>query len=256
MIGLIGGTGVYDASAMQNARKQKITTPYGATSDVITVGEMFGKEVAFLPRHGSNHTIPPHKINFKANIYAMKELGVERIIGVCAVGSLKEKFKPGELAIVDQFIDFSKTPHTFYDEGRFFHVSLADPFCSNLNSTLLQEAKGLGIPMHEHSTYLKIDGPQFSTRAASHMYRQFADLIGMTGVPEAILAREKEICYSIIAAVTDFDCWHEEKVTSEMVVNSMKKNSANIKLLLEKAIPKIGKERNCECSHALSGAEI
>ena len=256
MIGIIGGTGVYDASAMQNARKQKITTPYGSTSDLITVGEMFGKEVAFLPRHGSAHTIPPHKINFKANIFAMKELGVERIIGVCAVGSLKEKFKPGELAIVDQFIDFSRNPHTFYDEGRFFHVSLADPFCSNMNQTILHEAKLLNIPMHEKSTYLKIDGPQFSTRASSHMYRQFADLIGMTGVPEAILAREKEICYSIIAAVTDFDCWHEEKVTSEMVINTMKKNSANIKLLLEKTIPKIEKERNCECAHALQGAEI
>lgn len=255
MIGIIGGTGVYDPKLIKNARAYKAETPYGAPSDLITLGETQGRKIAFLPRHGNNHSIPPHKVNWKANIHALKHLGVTHIIATGATGSLKENLKPGDVVIPDQFIDFSKNEHTYFNEGQFYHVSLADPFCPDLNQQLIQAAKELSIPVHEKSTYLRIEGPQFSTRAASRMYRQFADLIGMTVVPEAILAREQEICFSVIATITDYDVWAEKPCSYAEIKKVMAKNLENTKKILEKVIPLIPEERNCQCSSALKGAE-
>ncbi|VVB59753.1 S-methyl-5'-thioadenosine phosphorylase [uncultured archaeon] len=253
-IGLIGGTGVYDPALLENAEQAKVWTPYGATSSPITIGMFKGRKIAFIARHGLNHTIPPHKVNWRANIYALKELGVSRILATCATGSLKEDYKPGTVVIPDQFVDFSKTVHTFYDEGKFYHVGMAEPFCSELRTILINEAKALKLPLKEKGTYLRIEGPQFSTRAASNMYRQFADLIGMTGVPEAILAREKELCFAIIATVTDYDVWKSSS-SFEEIKNVMAANIQNTKKLLEAVIPKIPKERKCICKDALKGAE-
>ncbi len=253
-IGIIGGTGVYDPSLLENAVQVKIHTPYGATSSPITVGTFKGRKVAFIARHGLNHTIPPHKVNWRANIYALKELGVSRILATCATGSLKEDYKPGTVVIPDQFVDFSKTVHTFYDEGKFYHVGMAEPFCSELRTLLVNEAKAMKLPLKEKGTYLRIEGPQFSTIAASNMYCQFADLIGMTGVPEAILSREKEICFAIVATITDYDCWKSSSSFDE-IKKVMATNIENTKKLLETVIPKIPKERKCICKDALKGAE-
>jgi len=256
MIGIIGGTGVYDSSLLKKEEKLKLHTPYGSPSDLITLGKYLGKKVAFLPRHGNNHTIPPHKINWKANIQAFKDLGATKIIATAATGSLKENYKPGEIVIVDQFIDLSKNVHTFYDEGQFYHVSLADPFCRKTNSMIIEEGKKLGIELKEKGTYIRIEGPQFSTRAASNMYRQYADIIGMTGVPEAILAREKEICYSMIATITDYDVWADKPVNADEVVNRMKENLSKTKEILKKIIPRIEENDSCSCKKALEGAKI
>lgn len=254
-IGIIGGTGVYDPQLIEDAKQVKVHTPYGNTSSPVTLGTYMGRKVAFISRHGDSHTIPPHRINFRANIFALKELGVTRVIATAATGSLKEEYKAGDVVIPDQFIDWSKNVHTFYDEGQFYHISLADPFCSELRGLLIETAKKLDIGFHDKGTYLRIDGPQFSTRAASHMYRQFADLIGMTCVPEAILCREKEMCFGCIATVTDYDVWADKPVNFEEIKQVMNKNLENTKLILQEVIPKISKERGCECKDALKGSE-
>lgn len=253
-IGLIGGTGVYDPALLENAEQIKVYTPYGATSSPVTVGMFKGMKIAFIARHGLNHTIPPHKVNWRANIYALAELGVSRILATCATGSLKEDYAPGAIVIPDQFIDFSKSVHTFYDEGKFCHVGLAEPFCAELRQLIIKEAKELALPLKETGTYLRIEGPQFSAKAASNMYRQFADLIGMTGVPEAILSREKEICFAIIATITDYDVWKSSSSFGE-IKKVMAQNIENTKKILEAVIPKIQKERKCACKDALKGAE-
>jgi 5'-methylthioadenosine phosphorylase len=255
MIGIIGGTGVYDPDMLENTEKIKMHTPYGTTSDSIIKGFMHDKEVAFLSRHGSNHTIPPHKVNFRANIWALKELGVTRIIATCASGSLQENYKPGEIIIPDQFIDFGKSVQTFYDEGRFYHVGMAEPFCPELRDLLVRTAKQFGIPYHEKGTYLRIAGPQFSTIAASNMYRKFADIIGMTGVPEAILSREKELCFAIIATITDYDVCIGKPTDFEEMKNVMAKNIHNTKKLIDEVVSRIPEERTCPCKDALKGAE-
>jgi len=256
-IGIIGGTGVYDPSMVEDTKELKLTTPYGAASYGMIIGVFRGRRVVFIPRHGAGHSIPPHKVNWRANIWALKELGCERVLATCATGSLKEEYKPGDVVFVDQFIDMSKKVHTFYDEGRFYHVSLAEPFCPEMNSVLSNTAEELNIPHHSKGTYLRIEGPQFSTRAASRMYRQFADLIGMTGVPEAILCREKEMCFAAIATITDYDCWRvsEKPVSFDEIKATIPKNMENTKRILERAISNIPKERSCSCKTALSGAE-
>ena len=255
MIGIIGGTGVYDPKLVKNARQVKMHTPYGNPSDLITVGEFEGKEIAFIPRHGSNHTIPPHKVNWKANIHALKELGCDRVLATCATGSLNENYKPGDVVIVDQFIDWSKNEHTFYDEGQFYHVSLADPFCKEIRQELVKAAKEMNITVHEKGTYLRIEGPQFSTRAASKMYKQFAELIGMTGIPEAILCREKEMCFAIIATITDYDVWAEKPVNFDEIKKVAAENLENTRKILQKAISVIPNKRECECKNSLKGAD-
>ncbi|NCN39056.1 MAG: S-methyl-5'-thioadenosine phosphorylase [Candidatus Aenigmarchaeota archaeon CG_4_10_14_0_8_um_filter_37_24] len=255
-IGIIGGTGIYDAKLVNNLRKVKIDYPYGEASDFFYVGEFKNKKTVFLPRHGKTHTIPPHEINFKANISGFKELGVNRIIACCATGSLQKELKPGDIVIPDQFIDWRKRGVTFYDTGNVAHVSLADPFCPELRQLLIESCKSLGIKCHKKGTYVCIEGPRFSTRAESRMFRNLGDVIGMTGIPEAILAREKEICFAIIATVTDFDVWAETPVSTDGIVKVMKENTEKVRSILEETIPKIPEKRNCVCKDALKDAFV
>ena len=256
-IGIIGGTGVYDPELLEDAKAVDIKTPFGEPSDRITIGLYEGRKVAIIPRHASGHSIPPHGIPFRANIWALKELGVQRVLATAAVGSLKEEYRAGDVVIPDQFIDWGRAVHTFHHGPKVYHVSMADPFCPELRELLISTASGLGIPLKERGTYIKIDGPQFSTRAASHMYRQFADIIGMTAVPEAILCREQEICFAAIATVTDYDCWKESEnpVSIEGIKQVMTRNLENTRKILALAIKGIPAERNCICKDALKGAE-
>ncbi|MBI0583458.1 MAG: S-methyl-5'-thioadenosine phosphorylase [Methanomassiliicoccus sp.] len=257
-IAIIGGTGVYDPKLFDIKEKAIMSTPYGAPSDNILVGEMDGVEVAFLSRHGSGHVLPPHKVNYRANVWALRQLGVERIISPCAVGSLKEDYKPGELVIVDQFIDQTRRrDYTFYDGMRTVHIGLADPFCEEMNALFHQEADRLGIPHHVGGTYMCIEGPRFSTRAESRMYRQFADVIGMTLVPECQLAREMDMCYTSLATITDYDVWAEEPVDLATVLRVMEENVDKVRRLISAALPKIPSEREkCACPHTLRDAGI
>lgn len=256
MIGIIGGTGVYDPELLEDAKQIKVFTPYGPPSDLITTGFIKNKEIAFIPRHGYNHTIPPHRINNKANIWAFKELGADRILAICATGSLKEDYKPCEIVIPDQFIDFGKNVETFYDGGKVCHVSMADPFCPELREILINIIKKLKIPLHDKGTYLRISGPQFSTRAASRMYKMFADLIGMTGVAEAILSRELGICFSIISTITDYDVWSNKPVSADEIKAVMSKNLENVRKIVESVIVQIPEQRSCCCKYSLKGAEV
>ncbi len=254
-LAIIGGTASVDPGMLKEAREVEIHTPYGRPSDTITLGELEGAKVAILPRHGRGHTIPPHRINFRANIDALHRLGVKRIIATAAVGSLQEAYRAGDVVIPDQFIDWSKSVHGFYDEGRFYHVSMADPFCNEVRECLIDAVKSMGIPFHEKGTYLKIDGPQFSTRAASKMYRQFADIIGMTCIPEAILARERQMCLGILATVTDYDVWADRPVSYGEIKQVMEKNIENTGKILQRAAASMKMDRMCSCPRALEGAE-
>ncbi|MCC6013389.1 MAG: S-methyl-5'-thioadenosine phosphorylase [Candidatus Verstraetearchaeota archaeon] len=257
-IGIIGGSGFYDPEMFENRKEIKVHTPYGAPSDVITIGEFKGIKVAFLPRHGRRHSIPPHLINYKANIWAMMDLGVKRIIAPSAVGSLKEEIKPGDIVIPDQFIDFTKKrDYSFYNGAIVGHFSLADPFCPELNKICIETLKKLGLRYHHPATYICIEGPRFSTRAESRLFKSWgADIIGMTLVPEVILARECGICYTTIATVTDYDVWAEKPVTAEEVVKTLNQNVEKVKKLLMELIPRIPKERKCQCEKSSEGALI
>ncbi|MEM4162612.1 MAG: S-methyl-5'-thioadenosine phosphorylase, partial [Thermoplasmata archaeon] len=227
-VAIIGGSGIGEIFEVEN--EINIHTPYGLPSDNISIGKISGVKVAFLPRHGKGHKIPPHKINYRANIYSLKEIGVKKIIGVSAVGSLRENLKPGDLAIVSQFIDFTKKrEYTFYDGPKVVHISMANPFSSEINDILSKNAKNLGYRVHENVTYICIEGPRFSTKAESMMFRNFADIIGMTLVPEINLARELGLCYSTLATITDYDVWAEKPVTAEEVVKIMKENEYKVK---------------------------
>lgn len=255
-IGIIGGTGVYDPGLLEDAKSIKVYTPYGEPSDYVTIGVFKGRKVAFLPRHGKGHRIPPHKINYRANIWAFKELGVTRIVAPSAVGSLKEEMKPGHAVIPDQFIDRTRSrPSTFYEGGFVCHVSTADPFCHELRKLAIASARKLKIDVHDYGTYVCIEGPRFSTRAESKMFRQWgAHIIGMTLVPEVVLAREAEMCYVNIATVTDYDVWADEPVSADEVVETLRKNVYKTKKMLESIIPEVPKKRSCTCGHALDGA--
>ncbi len=254
-IAIIGGTGIYDPALLKNVEEVKVHTPYGAPSDLIRIGDFQGKKIALLFRHGQSHTVPPHKINFRANIWALKHLGVTRVLATAATGSLQEHFKAGDVVIPDQFVDLSKNVHTFYDEGQFYHVSLADPFCSELRTLLIDSGKKLSLKMHDRGTYVKIDGPQFSTRAASQMYRQFGDVIGMTCVPEAILCRELEMCCGVVATVTDYDVWADTPVSFAAIKEVMVANVENTKQILALAVSQLSSQRACVCGRALEGAK-
>ncbi len=257
-IGIIGGSGLYDPEIIKEKKEIKLSTPFGAPSSPITVGKIGEVEVAFLPRHGKGHWIPPHKINYRANIWALHSLGVERIIAVSAVGSLKEEIPPGTIVVPDQFIDFTKKrEYTFYDGGKVYHVSLADPFCPELRNLLIETARDLSYRVVDRGTYVCIEGPRFSTRAESRMFRQFADIIGMTLVPEVVLARELALCYASLCLVTDYDVWAEKPVDAQEVVRVMKENVEKAKKVLYKVIPKIPKGRTkCPCPHALENAGV
>ncbi|MCG8568635.1 MAG: S-methyl-5'-thioadenosine phosphorylase [Spirochaetes bacterium] len=256
-IGIIGGSGLYQIENLKIIKEEKITTPFGDPSDSYLIGELEGKKIAFLARHGRNHSILPSELNHQANIYGFKKLGVTSLIAVSAVGSLQEEILPTHLVFPNQIIDRTKgRKSTFFGEGIVGHIAFAEPFCKNMIELFSSCAKELGITFHKNKTYVCMEGPAFSTKAESHLHRQIGgDLIGMTAIPEAKLAREAEICYGTIALSTDYDCWHEseEAVTVEMVIGNIKKNVSATHKLLGKIIPKIN-EQDCSCHHALEGA--
>ncbi len=265
-VGIIGGTGLYEMEGFAASRREKVATPFGDPSDEYVVGMLAGVEVAFLPRHGRGHTLLPSEIPFRANIYGFRALGCERILSVSAVGSMKEQIEPGQLVFPDQFIDRTKhRPQTFFGAGAVAHVAFADPVCPVVSAALLAAARAEGIPHHMGGTYLCIEGPQFSTRAESLLYRGFdVDVIGMTNLPEARLAREAELCYATIALATDYDCWHEteEPVTGASVMETLRRNVERAKRLLAAAVPAVaaasavpaGPPHHCECREALGSA--
>lgn len=256
-IGIIGGTGIYSEGMLKNVKLAKVTTPYGKPSSRIRIGSFKGKKIAFLFRHGERHSIPPHKVNSHANIHALKKIGVERIIGIAAVGSLKKKIRPGDIVIPDQFIDMTKLRRlTFYDGPKVAHISMADPFCEEMRNIVCRKMKLLNMRFHKKGTYLCIEGPRFSTRAESRLWRiTKSDIIGMTLIPEVVLAREKEMCYLSVTSVTDYDCWRKgEAVSADDVIQTMERNTENIRKILERVIPWIPEKRKCECSKALENA--
>ncbi len=246
-IGIIGGSGLDDPRLMKDMKEKKVKTPYGYPSSALTIGRIGGVDAVILARHGKDHSIYPTGVNYRANIHALKKEGCTHILATTAVGSLREKIRPGDLVFVDQFIDFTKhRPLTFHDE-KVIHTPMAEPFCVNLRSLLSGSARRLGLRHHKKGTVVTIEGPRFSTKAESFMFRTLgADVINMSTVPEVILAREAGICYQTIAMSTDYDCWKEgeEPVTWEMILSIMKKNAENVKELVIKTIPKI---RNTEC---------
>ena len=257
-IGIFGGTGIYDSELLQESKEISIDTPYGKTSDSITIGDYKGRKIAFMPRHGKKHAIPPHMINFRANIWAFKELGVTRILAPSAVGSLKEEFKPGDFALPSQFLDFTKSRiGSFSEDGRVIHISVAEPFCPELQEVVLQTAQSQNIKIHKNCTYVCIEGPRFSTKAESKFFRTTgADIIGMTLVPECQLAREAQICYVSISTITDYDIWAEKPVTAKEVLETLSKNVEFTKKMLAVLLEKIPKTRKCYCERALSEAEF
>ena len=261
-IGVIGGSGLYRMEGMTDVEEVVVQTPFGDPSDVITIGKVEGVPMAFLPRHGRGHRIMPTEIPVRANIWALKSLGVEWVIAVSAVGSLREHIAPRDLVIPDQLFDRTRSRvNTFYEGGIVVHCTFAEPFCSTLSGFLLQSAWELGdVKVHQGGTYVCMEGPLFSTKAESRIYRSWGmDIIGMTALPEAKLAREAELCYATIACATDYDCWHgsEESVTVEMVVGNLSANVANAQRILRSVAKKIPADRSsntCECPHALETA--
>jgi len=260
-IGIIGGSGLYKIEGIKNIKEIAIETPFGDPSDKFIVGNLEDKEVVFLPRHGVGHRLSPSEINYRANIYAMKKLGVERIISVTACGSLKEEIRPLDFVVVDQFVD--RTNHardmTFFDKCIVVHIVFAYPVCSELSELIHRTGRNLNLNMHNGGTYLNMEGPAFSTMAESNLYRSWGmDVIGMTNMAEAKLAREAEICYSALACVTDYDCWHpqHESVTIDMVIENLSKNIDNAKKILSMVVKNISEERRCGCGEALKYAII
>jgi 5'-methylthioadenosine phosphorylase len=256
VVGLIGGTGVYDLGLFEHVEEKKIHTPYGDTSDVVTVGSFKGRTVVIIPRHGGKHTIPPGQVNYRANIFAMKELGVTHVFAPTAVGSLKEEYKPGDLVFFDQYINrTSGRDVTFYEGNQVCHVSNAEPFCPSLRGLLHEYVHQLGFSHHKHGTCIVMEGPAFSTKAESKLYQQWgADIINMTTFPECVLAREMELCYVPIAMVTDYDCWRDSIVNVDAILATMKQNTQKVKELLTSVIPTIPEKRTCLCKDALKGA--
>ncbi|MBU1905774.1 MAG: S-methyl-5'-thioadenosine phosphorylase [Candidatus Omnitrophica bacterium] len=260
-IGIIGGSGLYKIEGIKDVKEVAIDTPFGAPSDKYIIGSLGGKEVVFLPRHGVGHRISPSQINYRANIYGMKKLGVERLISLTACGSLKQDLKPQDFVVVDQFVDRTNQARrtTFFEDGVVAHIMFAHPICKELSEMLYQAGSDLKLKMHKGGTYINMEGPAFSTLAESKLYRSWGmDVIGMTNMPEARLSREAEICYSTLACVTDFDCWHpeHESVTIEMVIENLSKNVDNAKKILSALIRNIPAARNCSCVDALKYAII
>jgi len=257
-IGIIGGTGVYDPKLLKNIKEIKVRTPYGPPSDSITLGELDGRRLAFLPRHSKKHTIRPTDVNSRANIFALKKLGVQRILATSTVGSLREDFKPGDVVFIDQFIDrTTKREESFYAGKKVCHISVAEPMCPELRRALIETANDIKISTHSAGTYVCIEGPRFSTKAESRMFKMWsADVVGMTLVPECILAREAEICYASISTVTDYDVWKDHPVNAAAVQKTMKANIEKVKMIITEAISRIPKERRCECKSALKNALI
>ncbi len=260
-IGIIGGSGLYNIEGIKKVKEISVTTPFGKPSDKFTTGELEGKDVVFLPRHAKGHRINPSEINYRANIFAMKKLGVDRIISVTACGSLREELKPLDFVLPDQFVDRTNQGRkmTFFEGGIVAHVSFADPVCEELRSAVHASIKELGYTVHNGGTYITMEGPAFSTRAESNLYRSWGmDIIGMTNMSEAKLAREAEICYVTLAAITDYDCWYkpDEEVTLEMVIGNLLKNVDRAKAIIKKAVRNVQDCRGCLCGRALENAIV
>jgi 5'-methylthioadenosine phosphorylase len=259
-LGVIGGSGLYSMPGLTNTRELRVKTPFGNPSDAIVVGNVEGVRVAFLARHARGHRILPGEINYRANIYAMKALGVERIISVSAVGSLKEDLAPGEFLIPDQFVD--RTKHrsaTFFGDGLVAHVGFAHPTCAQLSGALADACVHCAVKVHRKGTYICMEGPQFSTLAEAEMHRRLQfDVIGMTNVTEAKLAREAELCYATIAMITDYDCWHpdHESVTASQIMATLNQNAENAQKVLREAIRSLAAKRVCKCGSALEHALV
>lgn len=255
--GIIGGSGFYQMEEVTNSRTIGVSTPYGSPSDQVLTGDFGGKPVAFLARHGRGHRLNPSEVNYRANLYALKSLGVKRIISITAVGSLRESLAPSDLVIPDQYVDLTfKREKTYFEKGIVAHVSMADPTCPYLSGIALECAGELGITVHAGGTYVNMEGPQFSSKAESHSYRKMGyDIIGMTQAVEAKLARELEMCFLPLAFVTDYDCWHEEEgpVNVDLVVRTLKQNIANSIDLMAAILGRIGKSK-CQCADSLKFA--
>jgi 5'-methylthioadenosine phosphorylase len=259
-IGIIGGSGLYSMAGLKDTREIRVKTPFGEPSDGIVVGTLEGKRVAFLARHGRGHRILPSEINFRANICAMKQLGVERIISVSAVGSLQEDLRPGEFLVADQFVDRTKNRiSTFFGGGLVAHVAFDKPTCPQVSAVLSDASEHCAVKVHRRGTYVCIEGPQFSTLAEAHLHRQLRfEVIGMTNVTEAKLAREAELCYATIAMITDYDCWHpeHESVTATQIIATLNQNAENAQKVLRVAVHAMPTERACKCGAALKHALI
>jgi len=260
-IGIIGGSGLYKIEGFKEVKEVTVETPFGEPSDKFTIGNLEGKEVVFLPRHGVGHCISPSEVNYRANIYAMKKLGVERVISVTACGSLKEEIKPLDFVVVDQFVDRTNQARTmtFFEAGIVAHIAFAHPVCNLLSELVYEAGRSLKLNMHKSGTYINMEGPAFSTLAESNLYRSWGmDVIGMTNMPEAKLAREAEICYCSLACVTDYDCWHpqHESVTIDIVIQNLCKNVENAKKILSMVVRTLPEVRTCSCKDALKYAII
>ena len=259
-VGIIGGSGFYQMDGLTDADELHVDTPYGEPSSAIVMGTLEGERIAFLSRHGPGHRILPQELPNRANIYAMKTLGVETIVGVSAVGSLREEIKPLHLLVPDQIIDRTRgRPSTFFGEGLVAHISFADPFCPELRLALIASAREAGATAHSGGTYVAVEGPAFSTRAESNLYRTWsADVIGMTALPEAKLAREAEICYAILACATDYDSWHDDEadVTADLIVANLQKNVSVSQEAVRLFLRRLPSERQCGCRSALANALV
>jgi 5'-methylthioadenosine phosphorylase len=250
-VGILGGSGFYEIDGINNVEEISLDTPLGKPSDVYVLGELEGKRVAFLNRHGQGHRILPSEINYRANIYGFKMLGVERVISVNSVGSLKEGIEPQDILFADQFFDKTRRKDSFFGEGLAAHIGFAQPVCPDLSDSLFQAGKELGLKVHKGGTYICIDGPAFSTRAESNIYRSWGcHVIGMTSVTEAKLCREAEICYATMNLVSDYDAWHEEEepVSIEMILESVRRNIHNAKAIIKKAVSYLSVEKRAQCA--------
>ncbi len=260
LLGIIGGSGLYAMEGLEDVEEHTIETPFGKPSAPIVVGTLEGQRVAFLARHGIGHHISPSEINYRANIYALKSLGVERIVSISACGSLREDYAPGHIVIPDQLFDFTRNrPRSFFGEGFVAHVSVPEPFCPDLSEHLAAAVEATGATLHRGGTYITIEGPRFSTKAESNIFRSWGmSLIGMTTAPEAFLAREAEMCYAVMAHVTDYDVWHvnEAPVTVDMVIETLRRNLRTAQEAIRNLVKRLPAERHCSCSTALANALI
>jgi 5'-methylthioadenosine phosphorylase len=260
ILGVIGGSGLYSFSGLSDTQTIDLDTPFGKPSSPILIGSVNGIKVAFLARHGIGHFISPTEVNYRANIHALKQLGVTSVVGISACGSLRDDFKPGHFVVPNQIVDFTRLRKpSFFEEGLVVHISSADPFCPDLSDLLFQAVTTTSTPVHKGGTFVTIEGPRFSTRAESHLFRSWGiSIIGMTASPEAFLAREAELCYANLAHITDYDVWHldEESVNVELVVRTLSQNTETAQTAIRNLLPLLGAEKNCECDRALEKALI
>lgn len=260
VLGVIGGSGLYSFTGLNETHTIELDTPFGKPSSPILIGSVDGISVAFLARHGIGHFISPTEVNYRANIYALKQLGVRSVVGISACGSLRDDFNPGHFVVPNQLIDFTRQrKSSFFGDGLVVHISSADPFCSDLSDLLSQAALATSTPVHKGGTFVTIEGPRFSTRAESHLFRSWGiSIIGMTTSPEAYLAREAELCYATLAHITDYDVWHldEETVSVEIVVRTLSQNTETAQMVIRNLLPLLNSEKKCECDHALEKALI